>query len=261
MKWSINVPPHLLFKYNYKVLGPLNNDEWIVFHPYSLKFLILDKCEAEILSLYKHGYSCTQISNATSASLNYIREVIRNFLNYLENLTPATFFLHDNKSLTIHLSGECNLRCLYCYAKYGSYGENSMPRYVDLEDTKKFFSLVYENYGCSIDQINLFGGEPLLNMRVIEKLADEARLIFGDKVSICMSTNGTILDDSVISVIRSQDIKVTVSLDGPAVIHNLNRQLVFTLTAAKNDKGKKHKHQTRNSKKNGTATRCFKWTS
>jgi uncharacterized protein len=123
--------------------------------------------------------------------------------------------------LVLNVANYCNLDCVYCYAQGGDYGgpHEKMSFEVGRTAFKKFYEL-YDQ----ISRVMFFGGEPLLNADVIERLCE-----FGWRTADergCMRpvytiiTNGTVLTPRIIDLIKRYDLKMTVSLDGPPEIND-----------------------------------------
>ena len=69
-----------------------------------------------------------------------------------------------------------------------------------------------------------YGGEPTLNYSALEAAARRARdLAFPGELKISMVTNGTLLDDSIVRLVKECDIDVSVSLDGPREVTDHSR--------------------------------------
>jgi uncharacterized protein len=81
--------------------------------------------------------------------------------------------------------------------------------------------------------VYFFGGEPLMNFPLIEKVIEYCEEVCKFKnieIKYGMATNGTILNDRILECIKKHHIKVTVSIDGPKEIHDKYRKF-------RNDKG------------------------
>lgn len=125
-------------------------------------------------------------------------------------------------SLRIIVSNDCNLRCKYCYASGGGY---NLDRNLMEEDTaRKIIKQLCIEFD-SVDEVNFFGGEPLMNIKTIKTICQ----CFEDSFSngliskvprFSLTTNGTILTDEIINTIKSYNISVLVSLDGPKYIND-----------------------------------------
>lgn len=119
-------------------------------------------------------------------------------------------------ALVVHVAHTCNLACHYCYADEGRYGgrdslmtEETARRYVDF--------LFDSDPEAPRLRLTFFGGEPLLNFKVVRLAADLAReraAREGRKVLFAMTTNGTLVTDEVADYLAEIDCAVTVSIDG-----------------------------------------------
>ncbi len=112
-------------------------------------------------------------------------------------------------NLTLHLTADCNLRCRYCYETHGAdrMTWDTARQAVDLA------------YACGHDQngFSLFGGEPLLERALVEKICRYAReqaLARGVSVRFKMTTNGTLLDESFLRFAGDHDLEIALSHDG-----------------------------------------------
>ncbi|MBD55962.1 radical SAM protein [uncultured Pseudoalteromonas sp.] len=128
--------------------------------------------------------------------------------------------------LTINVSKSCNLRCEYCYAEYGKYGQNSSSAEIN-DITETMVATV--RYYHTIDQIQFFGGEPLLAFDKIRAVV----LIFGEAYRnklitklprFTVVTNGTLLlKPNIIDFLKDNGFHITVSCDGNEEITNILR--------------------------------------
>jgi uncharacterized protein len=141
----------------------------------------------------------------------------------LETVDPARIPLG---TLVLEVAQACNLRCGYCYAGGGSYGRE--PRLLSPELAARAGRYLVEASGTRPEvNLVLFGGEPLLNLPAVRAAAEEARSTAdaaGKKLSISLTTNGTLFSPEALDLIRTHRIGVSVSLDGPADVHDENRR-------------------------------------
>lgn len=133
----------------------------------------------------------------------------------------------DNKKilsrLVIHLTNDCNLRCKYCYAHGGKY--LSERRKLNEEMLDKTIERFYSEFD-EIQFIQFFGGEPLLNMNLMEKACEKIRSIDSERkctTHFGLVTNGTLINDRFINIVKKYGIEVTVSYDGYPLVNNLLR--------------------------------------
>lgn len=135
---------------------------------------------------------------------------------------------HDNagggiNKLVLVVNESCNLHCGYCYVRHSPHKRMSgkMDPLLARQIVQRFFTT---NNSCNF--IQFFGGEPTLNLAAIEaaiketnRLVDNARLEKKPRFGIV--TNGVFRDsDRVIDFFERHNIEATVSLDGPAIIHD-----------------------------------------
>jgi uncharacterized protein len=129
------------------------------------------------------------------------------------------------RSLVLNVANECNLGCSYCFAAQGDYGA---PRRLMSEETaRRSVDFLLANSGEHESvTIVFFGGEPLMNLSLIQKLvsyATEAGKKAGKLVEFSMTTNATYLTPEVIQFLSDSHIGVSVSIDGPKKYHDLRR--------------------------------------
>ena len=153
---------------------------------------------------------------------------------------------------------ECNLRCRYCFEeenfksvvlpgrkKINETFESSMP-------ILKSFCKQLIDYNSIYGYENIFtfhGGEPLLIYpSLIDEMCEYINQITG-KAKFNIQTNGTLLDDETIQILKKWDFNVGVSIDGCEETHDENRV---------NCSGRgTHEHVLRNIQKLKVAGICF----
>lgn len=134
-------------------------------------------------------------------------------------------FTSKVKSVTLALTEQCNLRCKYCgyMQKYleRSYHLKEMPKEVAF---KAIDFLMRNSEESDVCNIGFYGGEPLLRLDIIK----DCIIYIKDKYpfrqpTYNITTNATLLNDEVANFLIDNDIKVTVSLDGPEKEQNKYR--------------------------------------
>jgi MoaA/NifB/PqqE/SkfB family radical SAM enzyme len=112
---------------------------------------------------------------------------------------------------TFILTDDCNYNCSYCY-------QRRVQNYLDLSTAKtavEFFWPFFKKE-CSI---NFYGGEPLLasdTLREIVRLVNRKNDGPKKKVKYSITTNGSLIDDSIISFFVKNRFSVLISFDGYA---------------------------------------------
>lgn len=120
----------------------------------------------------------------------------------------------------IFVTNDCNLSCDYCYVSglreklyFGSELVNSLITFIN--------NVLELNKSESVT-LNFFGGEPLLNKRVIEDIIKASNKI-KVKTYFMMTTNGTLLTKSNIDFLVKHNFILSVSIDGTPEVHNRYR--------------------------------------
>lgn len=127
--------------------------------------------------------------------------------------------------LVLNISNSCNLKCIYCYAEGGTYGSVSsfMNEKTALATVDRFCSIF-----DGIDKLQFFGGEPLLNPKLIKYVCKEfSRKHKNGEIKklpqFSAVTNGTIQSDDIFRLLKKNEIKTTISLDGPEIVNDYLR--------------------------------------
>ena len=117
------------------------------------------------------------------------------------------------KYLYFLLTGDCNLRCRYCF-------QEQVP---ESGTTKEVIDAlaVYcrEN---EIGRVELFGGEPLMDRDLFRYTVTQLENSCPD-IRISMITNGTLVDSPTMAFLKEHEISILLSLDGTRETHNRMR--------------------------------------
>jgi uncharacterized protein len=161
---------------------------------------ICNRLDCRSVAYVKNGYSKEEVSEAVNKRLAH---------------------------MTLEVTEECNLRCSYCvfsgkFKELRSHSEVSMTEETALKACDYFIKHL------SQDQKDLFftfyGGEPLLNFPVIVKTHQYLTSILKERIQFSLTTNGTLLDRAVRAFLVSNNIHLTISLDGDRQTHNRYRR-------------------------------------
>ncbi|CAM4455954.1 MAG: radical SAM/SPASM domain-containing protein [Paenibacillus macerans] len=123
---------------------------------------------------------------------------------------------------TLNLADGCNLQCTYCYE--GNEKRNSVLSEEVMREAIDF--MVENNPKEEKIHLSLLGGEPLLNKKVLLRLfdyIDDKYREIKQRFEFEMTTNGILLDDRIMEIVRNNNFKLYVSIDGDRETHNLNR--------------------------------------
>lgn len=127
-------------------------------------------------------------------------------------------------TVLLKVAARCNLDCGYCYVYHlGDEGWRSQPKRMSLEVEAVVGQQLAElerlqDRGFSIV---LHGGEPLLlGPARLAGLFSRLRNSLPQRCSVHLQTNGTLLTAKLIELCSEYDIGVSISIDGPAAVHD-----------------------------------------
>ena len=133
---------------------------------------------------------------------------------------------HHN-GLWLNISHDCNLRCEYCFGNGGDYGKKRML--MDTLTAKKCIDKWYEQVDLEspLIEVNFFGGEPLMNPDVMIYCVNYINKLFENnprQIRYNVTTNGTIVNEPILKLLKENNFKISSSIDGIEKIHNLKRK-------------------------------------
>ena len=135
------------------------------------------------------------------------------------------YYKSNLSSITLQVTQNCNLRCAYCIYSGSYVNRTHNNKRMQLETAIKAVDFLYRHSSQShIISIGFYGGEPLLEFDLIQKVVDYAEGLFkGKSLQFLMTTNATLLSVEKARYLREHKFHLTISLDGPQSIHNKNR--------------------------------------
>lgn len=131
---------------------------------------------------------------------------------------------HVGKVLTawLHVTNACNLRCPYCYVNKTSEGMDESVGRAAVEAVIR--SAVA--HGFPAVKLKYAGGEASLNHRLVINLHAYARELAADRglqLYATLLSNGVTLPPALVEILKSEDIRVMISLDGLGDQHDIQR--------------------------------------
>lgn len=124
--------------------------------------------------------------------------------------------------LTLTTTHACNLRCTYCYT-----GEKHRQTITEKIGRKCIDRAIASLSPGGQLELGFFGGEPLLEAKQISTFmayARNAAARAGKRLTMNMTTNGTMVTDVAWSVMMSRDLNLSISFDGLPRVHDRHRR-------------------------------------
>lgn len=190
----------------------------------------VDKPSFDVISALEQG-------NAVDA-LPYSHTIIDEILEEIEQLKKENLFdtkapdapksngaASPIKSMCLNVAHDCNLRCAYCFAETGEFhgGRMLMP----FETAKAALDMLIKRSGGRYHlEVDLFGGEPLMNWDTVKRTVEYGRELekkHNKHINFTITTNGVALDDEKIEYINKEMFNVVLSIDGRREVHDALR--------------------------------------
>ena len=132
------------------------------------------------------------------------------------------------KALCLHVAHDCNLRCKYCFASTGDFGQGR--KIMPPEIAKKAIDFVIARSGVRHNiEVDFFGGEPLMAWDTVTQTVDYARSLeekYNKKFRFTITTNGLLLDEDKRKYINENMDTCVLSLDGRREVNDEFRKTV-----------------------------------
>ncbi|MCC6652391.1 MAG: radical SAM protein [Candidatus Eisenbacteria bacterium] len=119
--------------------------------------------------------------------------------------------------LTIMTTSQCNFACRYCF-------QNHSNRMMSAEVADQIVArFARESHRVDSIGITWFGGEPLLNPEVIERISTPFRKLFS-RFDAGIISNGYRLDGSAVEMLVANGVtSAQITMDGPKAFHDVRR--------------------------------------
>ena len=202
------------------------------------KLIPIDNYTYDIINTYANGQSISKLVENNNNNTKYITafNIFKMFQSYgffeskkrppfpsaifTDNDIRAVF--SDINDIVFEVTDKCNLKCDYCaYGKFYTSYDKRESQMMSLEmaiqtidfvisESKKSFPNIHKKN----ISIGFYGGEPLLNFKLIEKIVAYTKNKYPSiEFSYSMTTNGLLLAN-YINFLVENNFKIDVSLDG-----------------------------------------------
>jgi uncharacterized protein len=148
----------------------------------------------------------------------------------LRPINPAGVKLAEYplSTLVLNVNTGCNLSCTYCYKE--DLAKPADGRRMDFPTAARSVDLLFRQ-AAARERVNIvfFGGEPLTNVPLIRDVVGYAEALAGRagrRVDFSLTTNATLLTPELVDWFDAHRFGLSVSMDGPAVVHDRHRRTV-----------------------------------
>jgi uncharacterized protein len=181
-----------------------------------------------IVELLSPKYSSEEIDEA----IKEINSLKAEGMLYSEDVYEETIALWDQKpvvkALCLHICHDCNLRCKYCFASTGDFG--GQRTMMSAEVGKKAIDFIIRESGSRRNlEVDLFGGEPLMNFEVVKEIVEYAKSRekeFNKNFRFTLTTNAILLNEDIKNYLNENMQNVVLSIDGRREVNDKMRYRV-----------------------------------
>lgn len=194
---------------------------------------LLDDISYEVIDYIENE----NLENALSNLSNYSKkDIIETYNELLKLKSEGLLFSPDPverieygepviKSMCLNVSHDCNLRCKYCFASTGNFkGARELMSYDVGKHAIDF--LIEHSAGRRHLEVDMFGGEPLMNYDVMKAILEYGRgesEKAGKNINFTITTNALSLTHDKIDYINDNFYNVVLSLDGRPEVNDRMR--------------------------------------
>lgn len=197
---------------------PVDKQRNIIYFPDSINFFVVNDSTAKLARHIADGEEYEVVKGEFPDLSAETYNAFKSKLTFTNSSTTANVSSRQLDRLIINISNDCNMRCKYCYANCGVYGgPKSLISSETLDKTLKLFYSLFDAIGI----IQLFGGEPTLNIEAIETACQYLKS-HNCQTHIGIVTNASLINEKLIKIVNEFDLNVTVSVDVEKV-HDLLR--------------------------------------
>ena len=199
---------------------------------------VLDETAYELLDVFTGSnlsdvheiYDASFGPGVVSETLEELQALVKQGSLFSPLAATATVFATKPvvKSLCLHISHDCNLRCGYCFAGTGAFGHGRSL--MSREVGERAVDFLIEHSGSRRHaEIDFFGGEPLLNLDTVKHIVDYIRCReaeSGKIFKLTLTTNAVLLDEKTLEYLNKENISLVLSVDGRPAVHDRMRPFI-----------------------------------
>ena len=182
---------------NYIISTRTDDSRVLLFSTLTTAFIILSKEEYDRIFVNKDFTNCEYLNNLIKLGfLVNNKEEQTKLLDSLSSIETA----RREPVIKIFPTNRCNARCYYCFEEGIKFVDMTEETAIQLV---KFAKQFYQ--GCHKLQINWFGGEPLMNFKIIRLITEEL-INEGFTLTTHVTTNGSLLTPDIVSYFKDKYI-------------------------------------------------------
>ena len=190
----------MAYKSYYNFIYKRNDDEWVMYNTLNSALVILSNCEKETYDkLPNENIDIHSSFEKELYSLGFILDDDYDEKGIVTNSRFRRMFIEKSAYLRILTTTLCNANCEYCYEK------GFQPVNITMETAKQVVKFILEKSNVEILYLHWFGGEPLLNIQVIDYIMDNVYEKLKEKgvsIYVYITSNASLINNDLINKIK-----------------------------------------------------------
>ena len=173
-----------------------------------------------------------ELSNLDPGEFQQRLDFFRNAESSWRLLQPMTIAMTAPEKISLNprtvefiITGRCNQKCFYCAARDRYVSQDGTYDMMTLDIAARSVDLVRRYYDGGRLVLRFFGGEPLLAFDIVRMVVDSFDQYGIDSTKI-ISTNGLLLNESIVDFLVQKGFRTFISLDGPKNVHDAYRRTI-----------------------------------
>jgi radical SAM protein with 4Fe4S-binding SPASM domain len=195
------------------------NGFYLILNPDQPNMMVADVIGVKIFQFCDGKRSAKKVIKDASSKLQLDEENVKDYVQSLINAgflvtTPPSSIKTTReadklRSLVLHLTEGCNLRCKHCYFAAETSVKDELSK-------SEFLSVIQQFAELGGESLLITGGEPLLEKEKLYAVIKEAKKNKIDRILV--NTNGTLITEFDAAFFEENHVNVGVSLDGATPI-------------------------------------------
>ncbi|KPA09153.1 Radical SAM domain-containing protein [Candidatus Magnetomorum sp. HK-1] len=188
-------------------------DLQVLFHPYQSSWIIVNSTASDIIDQIARNQPLNKIAKSLTheyeidyqQALSDVKTVYQNLVEKkfeIQNIESPQYRIPQLKSLFIHITRRCNLKCPHCYVTSSNDVSQELP-------TPIIMKLIDDLTKHGGDSLTISGGEPLLHPDIYQILSHASK-----RLTVRLLTNGTKIYSEMAKFLADHKIYVQISIDG-----------------------------------------------
>jgi sulfatase maturation enzyme AslB (radical SAM superfamily) len=215
------------FKFTRFCINKEIKDGILVYNSLIGSMVLLSKDEFTDVSKREDVFKYLHYNFYISNDSKYIESMANKIQGYIRANKPKRTYKSIN-TVTILPSTGCNAKCFYCFEK------GAIKKHMDYDTADKVIDYIVKHYNGKMLKVRWFGGEPLINEKIITYISEKL-IENGINFISSLTSNCFLISEDKINLYK--DVwhlkRVSVTIDGTEDVYNNVKAFTYSGSAYK----------------------------